>query len=92
MLLKTTDWPQPSASFLLTMRPGSDAYTLIVRQGPERAKAFPGPPAKEKGKAFTGHSWHRRNTDPRVFPEDRKPVDPPPIVQLRIRDPEDPAQ
>ncbi|KAL2050025.1 hypothetical protein ABVK25_009752 [Lepraria finkii] len=53
------------------MRPRSDAYTLIVRQGPERAKAFPGPPAKEK---------------------DRKPVDPPPIVQLRLRDPEDPAQ
>lgn len=53
------------------MRHRSDAYTLTVRQAPQRAKAFPGAPAKEK---------------------DRKPVDPPPIVQLRIRDPEDPAQ
>ncbi|KAL9098943.1 MAG: hypothetical protein Q9163_005488 [Psora crenata] len=47
----------------------SDAYTLTVRQQPERAKAFHG--AKEK---------------------DRKPIDPPPIVQLQISDPQDPAQ
>lgn len=29
------------------MRPRSDAYKLIVRQGPQRAKVFAGP--KEKG-------------------------------------------
>ena len=29
------------------MPPRSDAYSLTVRQGPERAKAFAGP--KEKG-------------------------------------------
>lgn len=29
------------------MSPRSDAYTLIVRQGPERAKAFAGP--RDKG-------------------------------------------
>ncbi|KAF6221433.1 hypothetical protein HO133_002289 [Letharia lupina] len=51
------------------MRMRSNAYTLTVRQGPERAKAFAGP--KEK---------------------DRKPVDPPPIIQLQIRDPQDPTQ
>ena len=31
------------------MRHRSDAYTLTVRQAPQRAKAFPGAPAKEKG-------------------------------------------
>ncbi|KAL8935978.1 MAG: hypothetical protein Q9216_005167 [Gyalolechia sp. 2 TL-2023] len=50
------------------MAPLSDDYTLIVRQGPEKAKVA-GPKEKE-----------------------RKPVDPPPIVQIQIRDPLDPAQ
>ena len=68
-----------------------DDYTLTVRQQPERAKAFAGP--KEKG-----------DTLRRILPlqkhlliilvssTDRKPVDPPPIIQLQIRDPQDPAQ
>ena len=36
------------------MPPRSDAYSLIVRQGPERAKAFAGP--KEKGTVQPGSS------------------------------------
>lgn len=35
------------------MRMRSNAYTLTVRQGPERAKAFAGP--KEKGEALRPH-------------------------------------
>ena len=72
------------------MRRRSDAYTLTVRQAPQRAKAFPGPPAKEKGTAIEGFAATRKLIYCGL--EDRKPVDPPPIVQLRIRDPEDPAQ
>ncbi|KAL9579841.1 MAG: hypothetical protein Q9212_004862 [Teloschistes hypoglaucus] len=45
-----------------------DAFTLNVRQGPERGRVAG---AKDK---------------------DRKPVDPPPIIQLQIKDPLDPAQ
>ena len=67
----------------------SNAYTLTVRQGPERAKAFAGP--KEKGKVvltcFTGKTLITSASS-----TDRKPVDPPPIIQLQIRDPQDPAQ
>ena len=37
------------------MRMRSNAYTLTVRQGPERAKAFAGP--KEKGEAFPTLTW-----------------------------------
>ena len=36
------------------MRHRSDAYTLTVRQAPQRAKAFPGAPAKEKGTKSIG--------------------------------------
>ena len=74
------------------MPPRSDAYTLVVRQGPERAKAFAGP--KEKG-IFLSDSTRVLSGEDADIPQpasDRKPVDPPPIVQLRIRDPEDPAQ
>ena len=67
----------------------SNAYTLTVRQGPERAKAFNGP--KEKGKGLLT-SCTRRTLTTSVSPTDRKPVDPPPIIQLQIRDPQDPAQ
>ena len=45
--LQSTLWPHSPPSVVLTMPPRSDAYSLIVRQGPERAKAFSGP--KEKG-------------------------------------------
>ena len=72
------------------MRHRSDAYTLTVRQAPQRAKAFPGAPAKEKGMGTNGSQRDEKLI--RSPLEDRKPVDPPPIVQLRIRDPEDPAQ
>lgn len=67
------------------MAPLSDDYTLLVRQGPERAKVA-GP--KEKG-------WWKTTTSPATDTDlllERKPVDPPPIVQLHIRDPLDPAQ
>ena len=90
MVLQPIDWSQPSARFSLTMRHRSDAYTLTVRQAPQRAKAFPGAPAKEKGMESNGSQCDQTLT--RSLFEDRKPVDPPPIVQLRIRDPEDPAQ
>ena len=72
----------------------SDAYTLIVRQGPERAKAFAGP--REKGTvphpANPAFWWGSCTLTEVTLLKDRKPVDPPPIVQLRIRDPDDPAQ
>ena len=66
----------------------SNAYTLTVRQGPERAKAFAGP--KEKGKTLLTSFIGKTLTIPAST--DRKPVDPPPIIQLQIRDPQDPAQ
>ena len=67
----------------------SNAYTLTVRQGPERAKAFNGP--KEKGMVLLT-SCTRRTLTTSASLTDRKPVDPPPIIQLQIRDPQDPAQ
>ena len=71
------------------MQMRSNAYTLTVRQGPERAKAFTGP--KEKGKALLTFLAGMTLTMPAPS-TDRKPVDPPPIIQLQIRDPQDPAQ
>lgn len=69
----------------------SNGYSLVVRQEPERAKAFVGP--KEKGSSdFVLARIQHRHTDTATLFVDRKPVDPPPIVQLRIRDPADPAQ
>lgn len=70
------------------MLPPSDDYILMVRQGPQRAKVA-GP--KEKGItapqlitcAYWLKTWMRL---------DRKPIDPPPIIQLQIRDFSDPAQ
>lgn len=71
------------------MRERSNAYTLTVRQGPERAKAFAGP--KEKGEALLVRlDQHPLTTS--APSADRKPVDPPPIIQLQIMDPQDPAQ
>lgn len=75
----------------LTMLAPSNAYTLTVRQGPERGKAFAGP--KEKGETAssnTSTAWRLLTTHGHQ-PTDRKPVDPPPIIQLQIRDPTDPA-
>ncbi|MCJ1250125.1 hypothetical protein MMC30_007351 [Trapelia coarctata] len=66
----------------------SDAFTLKIRQGPERARVTG---AKEKGKppllervSLVGLC---RSSSP-----DRKPVDPPPIIQLFVRDANDPGQ
>ena len=75
----------------LTMGASSNAYTLTVRQQPERAKVFTGTQIKEKGRStYTGA--HRIGTMPADAHVDRKPIDPPPIVQLQITDPTDPAQ
>lgn len=64
----------------------SNAYTLKVRQGPEKGKAFAGP--KEKGEPVR----RRENEDGDIDrSSERKPVDPPPIIQLIIKDPTDPA-
>lgn len=72
------------------MRMRSNAYTLTVRQGPERAKAFAGP--KEKGEALLTLLYISKTLTTSASSTDRKPVDPPPIIQLQIRDPQDPAQ
>ncbi len=49
------------------MRPRSDAYSLIVRQGPERAKAFAGP--KEKGMValHSASGWKDADRIPNSF-------------------------
>lgn len=75
----------------LTMSASSNAYTLTVRQQPERAKVFSGTQIKEKGRS-TYMGAHRAGTVPADAHVDRKPIDPPPIVQLQITDPTDPAQ
>lgn len=70
------------------MLPPSDDYNLIIRQGPERAKVA-GP--KEKGRTSKQeHCGHLLIEF--VASLDRKPIDPPPIIQLQIRDLSDPAQ
>ena len=80
-----------SQSSRLTMSTSSHAYTLTVRQQPERAKVFSGTQIKEKGRS-TYMGAHRAGTVPADAHVDRKPIDPPPIVQLQITDPTDPAQ
>lgn len=72
------------------MLPLSDDYNLIVRQEPERAKVA-GP--KEKGMFIPEQRMlpSRLTKTSRSRP-DRKPIDPPPILQLQIRDFSDPAQ
>ncbi|KAL8979395.1 MAG: hypothetical protein Q9205_005260 [Flavoplaca limonia] len=67
------------------MAPFSDDYTLTIRQGPDRAKVAD---KKDKGRQPSSVICL---SDVDLLPE-RKPVDPPPIVQLHIRDPADPAQ
>lgn len=67
------------------MAPFSDDYTLTIRQGPERARVAD---KKEKGEREL-LATYLAGVD---LVLERKPVDPPPIVQLHIRDPTDPAQ
>lgn len=78
----------------------STAYTLTVRQQPERAKVVPIKEGKdgervkeikEKGRS-SYHGTRRALISTADAPPDRKPIDPPPIVQLQISDPTDPAQ
>jgi hypothetical protein len=66
----------------------SDDYELFVRQHPERGKVAG---AKEKGKQ-THSTSVARYTDRAHYGAERKPVDPPPIVQLRINSECEPDQ
>jgi len=67
----------------------SDAFTLKIRQGPERARVTG---AKEKGKSFPLLKCVCLVSLCRFSSPDRKPVDPPPIIQLFVRDANDPGQ
>lgn len=62
----------------------SEDYELTIRQRPERARVAG---VKEKGKCSSKFCYILSNE-----PLDRKPVDPPPIIQLTIKDDSDPAQ
>lgn len=62
----------------------SEDYELIVRQKPVAAKVFIG---KEKGMRTLNIDWLMSNSW-----SDRKPVDPPPIIQLRVSESIDPSQ
>ena len=73
------------------MTASSNVYTLTVRQQPERARLSNGPQTKEKGRSTFVDAQKAGSTPADVNP-DRKPIDPPPIVQLQITDPTDPAQ
>lgn len=73
------------------MIPSSHAYTLTVRQQPERAKVYVGTQIKEKGSPQDPPAPKVGTVQANVR-VDRKPIDPPPIVQLQITDPADPAQ
>lgn len=76
---------------VLTVWTCSGAYELTVRQHPERARVAGG---KEKGKLIfcLCPSEKARARISLMLWLERKPVDPPPIIQLRIRDENDPAQ
>lgn len=73
----------------------SDDYVLTIRQAPERAKVAG---TKEKGMMMVmmmmtvGEQKKLASTHADATNIDRKPVDPPPIIQLQIRDATDPAQ
>ena len=68
--------------------PISEAYELNIRQGPEKARVAG---IKEKGEGSHQPQFSVADNCP-CFHPDRKPVDPPPIIQLHIRDPSDPSQ
>ena len=68
----------------------SDDYELSIRQGPVRARVAG---VKEKGIFLAPYFLSRRVVTLRLrVVADRKPVDPPPIIQLKIKDDSDPAQ
>ena len=67
----------------------SEAYELNIRQEPERARVAG---IKEKGKVWRSESFGITCLQGFKLNTDRKPVDPPPIIQLHIRNPSDPAQ
>ena len=69
----------------------SNAFTLTVRQQPERARVFNGAQTREKGRSTYVDAQKIGSMLADTHP-DRKPIDPPPIVQLQITDPTDPAQ
>ena len=79
------------------------AWNLTDNAAPQRCLLFDCPPGSRAGKGLCWAKGKRcalhlnltsgkKGTDRISTSLDRKPVDPPPIVQLRIRDPEDPAQ
>jgi hypothetical protein len=65
--------------------PRSGDHELIIRQKPLHAKIFIG---KEKG--MSNQTKNPTNISNSV--SDRKPIDPPPIVQLKISESVDPSQ
>lgn len=62
---------------------------MHIRQGPERARVAG---VKEKGQNILVYVCHGFTVLILCGILDRKPVDPPPIIQLKIRDDSDPAQ
>jgi hypothetical protein len=56
----------------------SPDFELIVRQQPEQARVAGG---KEKGTFAFPFVWTSLLTH---FPAERKPVDPPPVIQLKV--------
>lgn len=71
-------------------------YELTIRQSPIRARLAGG---KEKGRVASVslrvlfQIGHANADDAGIIPSlERKPVDPPPIIQLRVRDECDPTQ
>lgn len=58
----------------------SSDFDLLIRQQPNRARVAGG---KEKG---MGASFFSRLRDVSNIAIERKPIDPPPIVQLRVRE------
>lgn len=59
----------------------SSDFELTIRQQPDRARVAGG---KEKGTLPGSARGNQPSVD--VVDAERKPVDPPPIVQLRVRD------
>ena len=75
-----------TSNTLLTMPFHSDHCQLVIRQGPQHARVAVG---KEKGTRFEVFITLQLKL---INRPDRKPVDPPPIIQLKISPQWDPGQ
>ncbi|KAL6717558.1 hypothetical protein ACLMJK_005473 [Lecanora helva] len=88
---KWTDLGGTAVRLQSTTRPDEISPTWTDYDTAQRVLHFSGPPGPSERQSLRwaqGEGWLIRTLDL----SDRKPVDPPPIVQLRIKDPEDPAQ